>query len=166
VPSTSAAKSHPALQTYFFHLVGGQKTLPEKEIDTILASSGPYKLLERKENCVVVQCTYQTAKETASRAAYCRRSVELLVQGNDQQEVTKETVAGSIEREIDFATELAQGQSYAVRVHKSTRGASKINTSELEARVGNSIWRQTKKNKSLLWWYKKDSQCKDNRNKN
>ena len=132
-----------ALKQVFFHLDGTHPQLPSAEIAAILESEQfPYQVIEKREQCLIVNCSLQGALRAAYRAAYCKRAVELLTRGKIPE--TAKELANFIAREIAFNELLKGEESFRVRVHYVGTTKKEFTSKNLEPILGKIIWQQTK----------------------
>ena len=128
---------------HFFHLSGIHATLPTIEVLSILESEkSNYSIIEKQNQCLIVNCDKISAFKVAKRAAYCRRSVHLILRRNASG-LRLEEIVDSINRNVDFNLYLNSGQSFRVRVYRIGKSSKEFLSITLENEIGKIIWKQT-----------------------
>ena len=131
---------------FFFQLSGNHPELPAIEVFSILTGEEfQYSVLERERQFILLNCSELAAYRTAKRAAYCRRSVELLYRSSVDSKTTKE-IADSISTKINFQNLLQKKDRFKVRVYRIGNAHEHHISMNLEKAIGDIIWDQTNGN--------------------
>ncbi len=129
---------------FFFQLSGIHPELPSIEVLSILKGEEfQYKILKEESQFLLVNCSKLAAYQTAKRAAYCRRSVELLYRSEVGSKTT-ENIAKSISEQIDFGKILQKEDRFKVRVYRIGKAHEEHVSIHLEKAIGDIIWEHTK----------------------
>ncbi len=130
-------------KSFFFQLSGIHPELPSIEIFSILKGEEfQYNVLEKKDQFLLLNCSEQAAYKTAERAAYCRRSVELLYRSEVGSKTT-ENIAKNISEHIEFTKLLQKEDRFKVRVYRIGKAQAKHVSIHLEKAIGDMVWEQT-----------------------
>ena len=128
---------------FFFQLSGIHPELPSIEVFSILKGEDfQYKVLKKETQFLLLNCSKQAAFTTAKRAAYCRRSVELLYRSEVGSKTT-ENIAKNISEQIDFNKLLQKEDRFKVRVYRIGKAQTKHVSIHLEKAIGDMVWEQT-----------------------
>jgi len=137
-----------SFEPFFFHLTAHHPTLPAHEIKAIFQSEGaPFRLEHQLSSCLVITCSDSLAQRVAARAAYCRRVVQLLHQGNVRG-MSYETIAKEIRRTVNFSPFFSGKEAFLVRVYRIKDASSHLRSPNLEAAIGKQIC-STRRNRKV-----------------
>lgn len=129
---------------FFFQLSGIHPELPSIEVLSIMKGEEfQFEVMKKDSQFLLLKCSEVAASKTAKRAAYCRRSVELLFHSEVGSKTT-ENIAKSISEQIDFSKLLQKEDRFKVRVYRIGKAQIKHVSIHLEKAIGDTIWDQTK----------------------
>ncbi|HUT81470.1 MAG TPA: TRM11 family methyltransferase [Candidatus Bathyarchaeia archaeon] len=132
------AKMHDNSQ-YFFQLSGIHDELPAHELISIFKSEQiPQQKIKQYTGCLVNHCSEQEALRATQRAAYCRRSVKLLLQANVESKTISE-IANEISEEVDFKEHIPVNSTFLVRVYRIQKASIQYISEKLERAIGRNI---------------------------
>lgn len=135
------------INPHFFHLSGIHPKLPGFEITSIFESKNySYQVIDHMKQCLLVNCSSDSAVLAAKRAGYCKRAVKILFHGKCDNLNSLE-IAHKITKNVDFKPHLSKGESFLVRAYHI--GNIKLKSVEIEQELGREIWLQMEKKNSV-----------------
>ena len=127
--------------SYFFHLAANHPNLPFFELNNIFEGEEfKFKIIEKQQQCVIVECTNDAAYRVANRASYCKRVVRLLIKEKIPEENLIEKIAKKIRSNIDFSNIVLPNDTFCVRVYKVIKNMYKKESLLLESKIGKIIY--------------------------
>ncbi len=137
-------KTTHLIKPFFFQLSGNHPELPSIEVLSIMKGEEfQHQVLEKSSQFLLLNCSKLAAIKTAKRAAYCRRSVELLFRSEVGSKTTV-NIAKCISEQIDFNKFLLKEDRFKVRVYRIGKVHTEHISIHLEKAIGDTIWDQTK----------------------